>query len=29
MLMLGLKGLTEFYETTKIASATFQHSQVL
>ena len=29
MLMLGLKGLTEFYVTAKIASATFQDSQVV
>ena len=29
MLMLGLKGLAEFYVTTKIASATFQDSQVV
>ena len=29
MLMLGLKELTESYVTTKIASATFQESQVV
>ena len=28
MWTLGLKGLTEFYVTTKIASATFQDGQV-
>ena len=29
MLMWSLKELTEFYVTTKIASATFQESQIV